>query len=343
MFKPFLAGLLLSGAVNLAPAQSVWNYPDSPTTNILTGVAWSNNQFVVVGRSASEGNLPATILTSPDGNTWTSRTPGTNAGLNAVIWAGTQWVAVGFTGTILTSPDGITWTTRTSGTTNHLTAVVWTGTQLMAVGYSGTILISPDGITWTSRASMTSTLRLVGVAWTGSVFVVVSNEGGFVQTANASALEWTTRNVGTAAVFRSVVWTGTQVVITGESQLVGTAPTPVRTSPDGITWTSQTGAGTASYYATTWTGSRLVSVGTGVTQSSPDAVTWTTGGTTSLNMLGVAASANLLVAVGHAGIIQTSSTSTTGIRNPASRARVPNMAKPIPGTIQGYRANGRLP
>jgi hypothetical protein len=340
------AALLLSLALSFtgAFAQSVWNYPESPTTNILTGVAWSGSQFVVVGRSASEGNLPATILTSADGSTWTSRTPGTNSGLNAVIWAGTQWVAVGFTGTILTSPDGITWTTRTSGTTNHLTAVTWTGTQFMAVGYGGTILISPDAINWTSRANNTSTLRLVGVAWTGSQFVVISNEGGFVETAPADALIWTTRDVGTGAVFRSVVWTGTQVVITGESQLVGTAPTPVRTSPDGIVWTMRTTGGTASYYATTWTGSRLISVGTGVTQSSPDAVTWTAGGTTSLNMLGVGSSPTLAVAVGHMGIIQTSVIGGTGIRTPSAGAvTIPNIKAPAPGTIRGYRANGSKP
>ena len=212
----------------------------------------------------------------------------------------------------------------------------------MAVGYSGTILTSTDGLVWNSRANNTSTLRLVGVTWTGSQFVVISNEGGFVET-SPDAMIWTTRDVGTANVFRSVVWTGTQVVITGESQLVGTAPTPVRTSPDGITWTMRTTGGTASYYATTWTGSRLISVGTGVTQSSPDAVTWTTGGTTSINLLGVGSSPTLAVAVGNMGNIQTSAIGTTGIRNPAADVRVRQMVKPIPGTIRGYRANGSTP
>ena len=36
------------------------------------------------------------------------------------VLSGTQFVAVGDAGTILTSPDGITWTARTSGTGNTL-------------------------------------------------------------------------------------------------------------------------------------------------------------------------------------------------------------------------------
>src|SRR4051812_6792240 len=64
--------------------------------------------------------------------------------LTAVAWTGAQLVAVGDSGTILTSPDGITWTNRSSGTDQGLSSITWTGTQLVAVGGLGTILTSPD-------------------------------------------------------------------------------------------------------------------------------------------------------------------------------------------------------
>jgi len=63
---------------------------------------------------------------------------------------------VGFFGTILTSPDGITWTERTSGTWVYLRGVTYASSAFVTVGKSGTILTSPDGTTWTSRTSGTS-------------------------------------------------------------------------------------------------------------------------------------------------------------------------------------------
>src|SRR5258708_38277307 len=124
------------------------------TTNALNGVAWSGTQFVAVGSGG-------TILTSPDGTTWTSRTLDTSTFLGAflqgtflqgVTWSGTQFVAVGSGGTVLTSPDGITWTSHFSqGATNILYGVAWSGTQFVAVGSVGTIRTSPYGITWTSQ------------------------------------------------------------------------------------------------------------------------------------------------------------------------------------------------
>ena len=100
-----------------------------------------------------------TVLTSPDGITWTSQTSGTLNPLYCVTWTGNQLVAGGggfsatpingmyvYKGVILTSPDGVTWTSRISGTTSDLRSVVSTGTKLVAVGgvdTSGIILTSP--------------------------------------------------------------------------------------------------------------------------------------------------------------------------------------------------------
>jgi hypothetical protein len=52
-------------------------------------------------------------------------------------------VAVGYPGTILTSPDGETWTQRTSGTTVGLYGVAYGNGTFVAVGEGGTILTSP--------------------------------------------------------------------------------------------------------------------------------------------------------------------------------------------------------
>ena len=67
---------------------------------------------------------------------------GINNALN-VIWTGTQYVVVGFSGKVATSPDGITWIyqeglrSTTWGTANAANSIVWTGMQLAAVGDFG--------------------------------------------------------------------------------------------------------------------------------------------------------------------------------------------------------------
>ena len=85
----------------------------------------------------------STILTSPDGASWTQRTSGTSNRLRGVTYGNGLFVAVGYGGTILTSPDGVSWTARTSGTSNDLFGVTYGNNAFVAVGSGGTILTSP--------------------------------------------------------------------------------------------------------------------------------------------------------------------------------------------------------
>jgi hypothetical protein len=91
------------------------------------GVTYGNGLFVAVGKYG-------TILTSPDGVTWTARTSGTSDYLRSVTYGNGLFVAVGEYGTILTSPDGVTWTAQTSGTGNDLNGVAYGNGLFVAVG-----------------------------------------------------------------------------------------------------------------------------------------------------------------------------------------------------------------
>ena len=137
---------------------------DSKTTTTASGL------FVATGNSA-------TILTSTDGTTWTSRTSGiseTNA-IWETSYGNSTFVLVGDNGTILTSADGTSWTSMTSGTTDDLWGITYGNSTFVAVGdngsSSGTILTSSDGTTWTSRTYGVN-YWLYGVTYGNNTFVV---------------------------------------------------------------------------------------------------------------------------------------------------------------------------
>lgn len=157
-----------------------WNQETAASASgTLTGAVWNGSLWCVVGGTGAGTTL---IETSPDGTTWTSRTPGApyTGDLQWVAWNGTVFCAVGTAGGVQTSPDGITWTDRTpaGAYAGLIYAVAWNGTNFVFVG-SGTgsdnIQSSPDGITWTSRLSDSETRR--GIAYGNGMFYTLSDAG----------------------------------------------------------------------------------------------------------------------------------------------------------------------
>ncbi len=162
----------------------------------LNSVTQAEVHYVAVGDRG-------TILTSPDGCSWTPQLSGTSQTLYVVTWLGTQFVAVGERGTILTSPDGCSWTAQTSGTLCRLLGVASSDSQIVVVGNRGTILTSPDGRTWIKRPSGTGR-TLFAVAWPGSQFVVVGNKG--VLLTSSDGIIWSIQRYSPSPTVSSIVW-----------------------------------------------------------------------------------------------------------------------------------------
>lgn len=130
------------------------SYQNSGTTSDLLGVAYGNSTFVAIGAGG-------TIITSPDGTTWTTRTSGTTNTLYGITFASGVFATAGDGGTILTSPDGIVWTARASGTTNLLRGIAFTNNRFIAVGVSGTVTISGGAATNSGSVGNISTRSVV--------------------------------------------------------------------------------------------------------------------------------------------------------------------------------------
>lgn len=226
----------------------------------------NSGKFCLVGNA---GN----IYSSPDSLTWTSRTSGTTASLNGVVWAASlsKFIAVGNNGTILTSPDCVTWTARTSNiataasstasitttvlTTTGSTTGAWAvGQTLAGAGVTTGTIINGSALTSPTACSPNCT----GTGGAGTYSVSAS------QTVGSETI------TGLPALY-SVMFDGTTLIAVGNN---GT----IDTSTDGITWTVNafTSANTLSQSA--WDGASLYiavdSIGEIVSASSPTG-TWT--------------------------------------------------------------------
>lgn len=184
----------------------IWEAIDpSPTTNDLQAICGFEGGFVAGG-----GN--GTVLTSPDGRAWTTRSTPTTSLLSSVTSFPEGLIATGANGTILFSPDGVTWSQYDSGTTNWVYRVRYLGGQLIAVGQNGVILTSPDGATWTIRNSGT-TRWLNDVTFIDGTYLVVGTQGAVLSSPDAAA--WTDRGTITLKSLYGAATDGGQLVTVG--------------------------------------------------------------------------------------------------------------------------------
>jgi PKD repeat protein len=311
---------LIAVFTNLAGETSNWTARVSGTTENLNAIAWSGGQFVAVGDSG-------TILTSPDGVTWTGSQNG-GADLVAVVWSGTKFVTAGSPGmeggTVATSPDGVTWTGQFSGGNvysqsdtvyySEIAGVACNGPQFVAVGglafgYTDLVMwISPNSVQVVPVSSYSS---YNGIVWSGTKYVAVGFQGPtdyptIVTSTNGQT--WTGQNPGTTNILNAVAWGDGQFVAVGNS---GT----ILSSPDGIEWTIQNSGTNDRLYGIIWSGSQFVTLGNPLVSgrgddilTSPDGVTWTcqTSGTSN-TLNAITYGGNRYVAVGNTGLILTAS------------------------------------
>jgi hypothetical protein len=236
------SGTLFAGDFNYTstnpPGVTAWTQATSVPTGFasdLSSVASSGSLFIALGTDGS-------ILTSIDGNAWTSPTPGSipipsgNVRMNSLAFglvsSAARYVAVGDGGNIFTSTDLVTWTQPQSGTIRDLYNVSFPKDAFVATGANGTLLTSTDASNWTPQNSHTT-----------------------------NALRGATYGTGPAAGVSA------QYVVVGDS---GT----IVTSTDGMTWSSTTLPGLPNLRAICL-GSRFVAVGQGgEVRYSDDAINW---------------------------------------------------------------------
>lgn len=175
-------------ATTADPTTNAWTSLDSGVNTNFQSIATDGTNTVAVGVEYNgQGTaIAGDILTSTDWSQW-SHPVQINYGLNKVIYANGEFVAVGDHGSIYTSSDAVTWTKQVapvaSNTPNpwdpyDLKAITYGNGQFVAVGTHGTILTSPNGQAWTlvpSTGIQSGNQDFTGVAYGAGKYVAVTN------------------------------------------------------------------------------------------------------------------------------------------------------------------------
>jgi hypothetical protein len=304
-----------------------------PVSESLSGGAWNGSLGVLVGQRG-------TVLTSPDGVTWTLRARITHQLLRDVAWSGSLFVAVGDSGTVITSSDGVTWTPRATQVPYDLSAIACAdGLCVVPADWGSAVLTSSDGVAWTTRTvandpntGLNSVVRVPAGTGRTARWVAVGSHA----VVSEDGVAWTRYSTGVPSTLSDAVWNGVQVVAnTGlgiATSATGVTWNDVRTVyPGPLLWTGsgylapygsgiRAGTGTA---PTAWTeqdlrrgslkrilrmGAQYVAIGyDGHIETSTDASTWTPrSGPTSLRLSSIVWADSQFTAVGDLGIVLTS-------------------------------------
>jgi len=260
-----------------------WTFVNVGTTS-LSGVAFGTTSggqdiFVAVGtpfgllQSSVNPQPDQTILTSPDGFTWTQQVAPLPYAipLSGVVYAQGKWWAYGGEQIVLSSPDGVNWSfvhedrdTGTSATTDVVEDMAPGGGQFAVVHDKAGTIATFTGATWTDHATPVGAY-FRGVAYGNGTWVAAGGggpRGGAIVISQDNGVTWVDRTPpGTTSsdYFYGVAYGRGRFVVV-EPSLHNAA----LTSTDGRNWTRVPTA-TSGITTVRWDGRQFVAVGFGAT------------------------------------------------------------------------------
>ena len=213
---------------------SAWTAQSASSQEAWSSVIHANGTFVAVA--------PTAIMTSTDGETWTTRSPGSGQG---VTYGNGTFVAVNGTASF-TSTDAVTWTQGTVvgdffGFPNQYDSITYGNDTFVATGYNAAerrfvVMRSPNGSTWTEGSNLGrhDSFRSV-VSFGNSLFVAITDMTIYT---SPDGITWTARSSPDPYFMRSVTY-GNGLFVAVGLDIPGIRFRGVLTSPDGITWTGR--------------------------------------------------------------------------------------------------------
>jgi len=290
-----------SGNGNADIGLETWQQRSSGTTNDLEKVIFAQDQFVAVGYGG-------TVLSSPDGVTWTLRSQGSHV-IKDIAFGNGVYVAVGGSGTggpgtigkIWTSVDLENWIDQNLVDISWRYSIAYGGGIFVAGGDFSDIQISPDGYMWT-QTNWPLAWYLNSITYGDNRFIGVTAGRGYIGS-SVNGCDWI--EVAQYDAWWMSVTYGSGLFVSAGGRLAWDGPN-IAVSHDGVTWAEK--SIDMNVMEVTHGNGFFVGVGAdGKISSSENGTVWTPRNSgVSQNLRGVAYGKGTFVAVGENGtIIQT--------------------------------------
>lgn len=172
------------------------DYNDKFFCSDLFGIAYGNGIFVTVGENLYRGDHKGVLASTTNPNkpeSWTILTdPSSSTELDAVIYGGEKFVAVGAGGTIIyaskTADDWVEADDSVKVTTAQLGAITYANGLYVAAARDGGIIKSTDANLWSLATSGTTT-PLYSITHGENKFIAVGNNGTMISSIDGES--WT--------------------------------------------------------------------------------------------------------------------------------------------------------
>ena len=130
--------------VTLSADGVTWTNPTTPFTGTMNGVSFGNDIWVAVGSQVS-------AVSTDNGDTWTKYTGISALALAQGLSYGNGVFFAAGIGSVITSPDGVTWTDRQISGAGVFLDVAFGNQLFVALDGAGRIYTSTDSVNWTQR------------------------------------------------------------------------------------------------------------------------------------------------------------------------------------------------
>ncbi|MEP2775660.1 MAG: hypothetical protein ABJQ29_03175 [Luteolibacter sp.] len=277
----------------------------------LNDIAWTGNRLVAVGRNGR-------IIGSDNlGVTWVNQPSNATGDYYSISWTGTHLLVSGINGLTSQSADeGDSWETYYFLDPGQFYGTNGVGNTWTIVGTNSRILFTlDDGESWfAAREGVVGTPTLNDIIFTGTVFIVVGEDGTILRGSKPEFLDPV--NSGTTVELTGIRQVGSRIFAFGGQEHGGSSElqTIIYTDDDGLTWSTAFEGIVGRVTGVAGVAPNLVAVGSSelAARSSDGGATWTpdiaalTAPTTD-DFFTMIESSGLIVGVGREGAINTSS------------------------------------
>lgn len=299
------AGIGLFGRFFLSPDGFEWEAHELETPDQVFDVAWLGDRYLVVGgsgfmASSSDGVTwveiwrdmlglssgvhdlleddgmwlgvtGAGVVRSYDGLLWEHQDLDEWGSFHSVRRLEDGFWLVGGNGHIFRGADGVSWEQVHDDPELNFSDIASNGDVRVVVGGGGgaaaVVAINVAGNHW-DLVAVPDCGFLRSIAWTGSRFVVVGDDGTVLTSADGES--WAVSRLDESISLRRLAWNGERLVAVGH---LGQEGGSIATSADGLDWNLQNPAPSLAHV--TWTGQEFVAVGGFSILTSRDGLAWT--------------------------------------------------------------------